>query len=92
MTTPSTLLLATPLRRFAEGASSVPVSGTTLAEVLQDADTRFPGLHEAIVDDGELVPFVTALIGDAGTGDAASLATPVPPSSTIRLLCAVAGG
>lgn len=87
----SMLLLAAPLQRFTQGAASVSASGTNLAEILENTKTRFPGLGEAIVKDGELVPFVTALL-DGGTGDAISLTTPVPPGAAIRLLCAVAGG
>ncbi len=90
--TVSTLHLSTPLRRFAQDAASVPASGATLAELLEDAGRRYPALPAAIIDDGQLVPFVTALIGGAGTGEAASLTTPVPPGSSVRLLCAVAGG
>jgi molybdopterin converting factor small subunit len=85
--------LPTQLRPAAGGAAAVEVSGSTVAEVLDDLFTRHGELRERLCDEGGgLRRFVNVYVGgeDIRFGDA--LETSVPEGAEVQILPAVAGG
>lgn len=85
--------LPTQLRPAAGGAAAVEVSGSTVAEVLDDLFARHAELRERLCDEGGgLRRFVNVYVGgeDIRFGDA--LETAVPEGAEVQILPAVAGG
>jgi sulfur-carrier protein len=73
-------------RREVEG------SGSTLAELLGDLDSRHQGLRERLVDDAGLRRFVNVYLNDEDVRFLGGLETPVADGDTVTVLPAVAGG
>ena len=49
----------TPLRRFTGGNDEVPAEGASLRAIIENLETRHPGLRERLLDDkGEIRRFV----------------------------------
>jgi sulfur-carrier protein len=75
------------------GAKSVQTEGSTVAEVLEEMNTSFPGFREQItMDDGSLHRFVNIYINDEDIRYMQSLETPVNAGDVVSILPALAGG
>ena len=85
--------LPTILRPHAGGERAVDAEGTTLRELLEDLETRYPGITEMVLtDDGALHRFVNVYVNDEDVRYLGSLETEVDPDDTVSILPAVAGG
>ena len=84
--------IPTILRPYTGGAKSVEGSGSTLAELLGDLDSRHQGLRERLVDDAGLRRFVNVYLNDEDVRFLGGLETPVKDGDTVTVLPAVAGG
>ena len=85
--------IPTILRTYTDGASVVEASGDTLTTVLDDLDTRFPGIRARVVDDaGALRRFVNVYVNDNDVRFSDGLATPTGDGATVSVIPAVAGG
>lgn len=85
--------LPTILRSHAGGERAVDAEGATLRELLEDLETRYPGITEMVLtDDGALHRFVNVYVNDEDVRYLGSLETPVAEGDTVSLLPAVAGG
>jgi sulfur-carrier protein len=85
--------LPTILRTHAGGERDVDAQGTTLRELLQDLEARYPGITEMVLtDDGALHRFVNVYVNDEDVRYLGSLETEVHPGDTVSILPAVAGG
>jgi molybdopterin converting factor small subunit len=67
----------------------VDAAGTTVAEVIDDLDSRVPGIRNRIVDAG---PVIRTHINVFVEGQRATLATPVAPDAVLHVIPAVSGG
>ena len=88
-----TVKLPTQLRASAGGASSVPVEGSTVGDVLEALYSEHPDLRDSLSDgDGGLRRFVNVYVDgeDVRFGD--GLQTPVKDGGEVQILPAVAGG
>ncbi len=85
--------IPTILRTYTAGESEVPASGTTLAEVLDDLESRHAGIRARILDDnGALRRFVNVYVGNEDVRFLEDLATPTPDGVQVSVIPAVAGG
>ncbi len=85
--------IPTILRTYTGGASEVTADGATLTEVLDDLDSRFPGIKGRVVDEsGALRRFVNIYVGNDDVRFLDDLATATPDGTTISVIPAVAGG
>ncbi len=83
----------TVLRKHTEGESAVDASGTTVGQVLEDIDQRFPGFKQQVVgEDGRLHRFINLYVNDEDVRFLQSLDTQVRSGDTVSILPAVAGG
>ncbi|MGZ4189247.1 MAG: MoaD family protein [Actinomycetota bacterium] len=83
----------TILRKYTGGEKAVEGAGGTVREVIEDLDTRHPGVRGAVVsDDGELQRFVNMYLNDEDIRFLGSLETPVADGDVLSILPAVAGG
>lgn len=84
--------IPTILRTYTNGAKSVEGSGSTLAELLTDLDTRHGGLRGRLVEGAALRRFVNVYLNDEDVRFLGGLETPVKDGDTVTVLPAVAGG
>ena len=90
---PISVRIPTPLRKFTGGAESVTASGATVAAVVQDVESRHPGLKERICDDaGKVRRFVNVYVNGEDIRFLGSLDTPVKEGDEISIVPALAGG
>ena len=90
---PIQVRIPTPLRKFTGGAESVTATGTTIGAVVQDLESRHPGLKERLCDDsGKVRRFVNLYVNGDDIRFMNSLDTPVKDGDEISIVPAIAGG
>jgi sulfur-carrier protein len=67
-------------------------SGGTIAELIDDIDTRYGGLRDRLEDESGLRRFVNVYLNDEDVRFLGGLETPVKDGDTVTVLPAVAGG
>jgi MoaD family protein len=85
--------IPTILRTYTGGEKSVEGSGDTLAELIDDLDTRHAGVRgRLITEDGALHRFVNVYVNDEDVRFTGSLDTKLHDGDVVTILPAVAGG
>ena len=84
--------IPTILRSYTDGAKAVEGSGDTLRDLIDDVDTRNPGLRDRIVEGDGLRRFVNVYLNDEDERFLGGLQTPVTDGDAVTVLPAVAGG
>lgn len=88
-----TVRIPTPLRTVTRGESEVRAEAATVADLIADLDTRYPGLRERLCDDtGALRRFVNVYVGDEDIRFLNGLQTPLESGAHVSIIPAVAGG
>ena len=88
----ATVSIPTILRTHTGGEKSVEASGTTVAEVIDDLESRHSGLRARLITNGSLHRFVNVYVDDEDVRFAGGLDAPVGENSQVTILPAVAGG
>jgi molybdopterin converting factor small subunit len=82
--------IPTPLRSYTDQRSVVDAAGPTVGAVLDDLDTRYPGMRFRIVDEqGRLRRHVRVFVNDEATRD---LASPLTDADELTIMQALSGG
>ncbi|BBJ43447.1 molybdopterin synthase sulfur carrier subunit [Streptomyces antimycoticus] len=84
--------IPTILRTYTDGQKAVEGSGTTLAELFTDLETRHAGIQERLVDGGELRRFVNVYLNDEDVRFLDGISTKLSDGDNVTILPAVAGG
>jgi sulfur-carrier protein len=84
--------IPTILRSYTDGAKAVEGAGGTLRDLIDDVDTRHPGLRDRIVEGDGLRRFVNVYLNDEDVRFLGGLQTPVTDGDAVTVLPAVAGG
>ena len=85
--------IPTILRTYTLGESEVSASGSTVTEVLDDLDARYPGIKARILDEqGAIRRFVNVYVGNDDVRFLDALDTKVTDDAQISVIPAVAGG
>jgi sulfur-carrier protein len=84
--------IPTQLRSLTGGGSEVNADGSTIGDLLDDLDGRFPGLEERLLQDGELRRFVNIYLEDEDVRFLDGLKTDVPDGACVSIIPAVSGG
>jgi sulfur-carrier protein len=84
--------IPTILRTFTGGAKAVQGNGDTLSAVIDDIDTRNPGLKERLVESDGLRRFVNVYVNDEDVRFSGGLSAPTADGDVVVVLPAVAGG
>lgn len=83
------VFIPTPLRKLSGDIATVEAPAGTIAEIIAELDRRFPGMSDAIIEDGQMRPGVVAAID----GEATSwLLERVPEGAELHFLLAISGG
>ena len=89
----ATVKIPTQLRTLTDGADEVEAQGTTLADLIEDLESRHPGVKERIMDEaGEIRRFVNVYMNDEDVRFLDGLATEIPDQAKVSIIPAVAGG
>jgi molybdopterin converting factor small subunit len=80
------------LRQTTGGEREIEGSGSTLRELLENVNERYPDLGAKVYSGGELARFVNVYVGGEDSRTLQGLETPVDASTTVILLPAMAGG
>jgi len=88
------VLIPTPLRGLTGDQREVTGSGSTLAQLLQDLETRHPGLEAKLLssDRRALRRFVLVFVNGQDVAGAKSLETPLTDGDEVAITLAIAGG
>lgn len=82
-----------PLRRLTSGESVVEVDGSSVGEVLNNLEAKYPGFRERIYDgEGNLRQFVNIYKNDEDIRFGGGLDTTVAAGDDLSIVPAVAGG
>ncbi len=82
--------IPTPLRSYTAGAKDVLADGSTVGEVLNDLDRRYPGMAFRVVDEqGVMRPHMIVWLHGERCRD---LTAPVTPADEVVLMQALSGG
>jgi len=82
--------IPTPLRSYTHQQSVVDAQGTTMSDLLDDLDRRFPGIRFRMVDEqGRLRQHMKLWIGQDAVTD---LSTPLSGSDEVTIMQALSGG
>lgn len=88
----ATVSIPTILRTHTGGEKAVDAAGGTVAEVIDDLESRHSGIKNRLITDGALHRFVNIYVDDEDVRFAGGLDAPVKDNSTVTILPAVAGG
>jgi molybdopterin synthase sulfur carrier subunit len=84
--------IPTILRTFTGGAKAVSGAGATLAQVIDDVDSRHPGLKDRLVESDNLRRFVNVYVNDEDVRFSGGLEAATADGDVVVVLPAVAGG
>lgn len=84
--------LAANLQKLVGGQKSVSVEGATVGEVLDDLESKHPGIKETIMADGEIHRFVNIYLNDEDIRFLKQLDTQLSEGDVLSVLPALAGG
>jgi molybdopterin synthase sulfur carrier subunit len=78
------------MRDLTGGLTQVDVPGTTVREVIESLEIRFPGVKARLVEEGRLRPNITVIVD--GTPGQKRLRQPVSEHSEIHFIPSMSGG
>ncbi|MBF6450894.1 MULTISPECIES: MoaD/ThiS family protein [Nocardia] len=87
-----TVSIPTIMRTLTGGEKRVQATGSTLAEVIGNLETNYPGLEQRLLSDGKLNRYVNIYVDDEDVRFAGGLEAEVPANGSVTILPAVAGG
>ena len=82
----------TILRTYTDGEKSVAGEGGSLAELIDDLESRHPGIKGRLIEGSDLRRFVNVYVNDEDVRFTGGLATSVSDGDQVVVLPAVAGG
>jgi molybdopterin synthase sulfur carrier subunit len=89
---PVEVRIPTILRPYTGGDKVVSGDGADLRALIDDLDSRFPGIGERLVDEQGLRRFVNVYLNDEDVRFLGGLDTAVADGDSVTILPAVAGG
>lgn len=85
--------IPTQLRSLTDGSGEVSADGGTVADVIDQLETRHPGMRARLLDDsGALRRFVNVYLEDEDVRFLDGIGTAVPDGAKLSIIPAVAGG
>ncbi len=80
------------LQKYTEGQKILLYEGDTVAILLGNIDTDFPGFRDQIMEDGALRRFVNIFLNDEDIRFLGQIDTPLRDGDVVSILPALAGG
>ncbi len=89
----TTIFVPTPLRKLTNGQSKVQLNGVSVADLIERAETQYPGFRERVLDsDGEVKRFINVFVNGVDIRTLQGKATPVKDGDEVSVIPAMAGG
>jgi molybdopterin synthase sulfur carrier subunit len=79
-----------PLQSLSGGARQVAIEASTVRQIVEQLEALFPGMAEALVEDGELKPHIAVAVD--GEVSVLGLVERVEPDSEVHFIPALGGG
>ena len=90
---PVTVRIPTPLRKLTQQQDVVDAAGDTLAAVVVDLESSYPGLQDRLIDEtGEIRRFVNVFVNGEDVRFLDGLGTAIGEGDEVSIVPAVAGG
>jgi molybdopterin synthase sulfur carrier subunit len=87
------VIIPTLLRRLTDNADAVEVDATTVRDILDRLDERYPGFRARVCEEsGELRRFINIFVDGEDVRFLDNLATQVPERAEVSIVPAIAGG
>jgi molybdopterin synthase sulfur carrier subunit len=87
------VIIPTLLRRLTDNADAVEVDATTVRDILDRLDERYPGFRARVCEEtGELRRFINIFVDGEDVRFLDNLATTVPERAEVSIVPAIAGG
>ena len=87
------VIIPTLLRRLTDNADAVEVDATTVRDILDRLDERYPGFRARVCEEtGELRRFINIYVDGEDVRFLDNLATTVPERAEVSIVPAIAGG
>lgn len=88
-----TVHVPVPLQKLTREQSRIEVEGTSVLQVVDTLEKRFPGFRKSILDeDGNPRRFVNIFVNESDVRSLQGQATPVKNGDEIYIVPAIAGG
>lgn len=85
--------IPTPLRKLTNGSDEVSAEGRNISDVINDLETKYPGLKERICEsDGKLRRFVNIYLNDEDIRFKKNMETELKENDEVSIIPAIAGG
>ena len=84
--------IPTPLRTLTGGADEVAATGATVGEVIDDLETRHPGIRERLLDAKGVRRFINIYVGEEDVRFLEGLKTALKTGDQVSIVPAIAGG
>ncbi|MFQ5693158.1 MAG: ubiquitin-like small modifier protein 1 [Nitrospinota bacterium] len=90
---PVKVRIPTPLQKLTKNQGEVEAQGSSVNEVFDDMETRYPGLKERLYDgEGEIRRFINIYVNDEDIRFLDGPKTPVRDGDEVSIIPAIAGG
>ncbi|MBI3912948.1 MAG: MoaD/ThiS family protein [Chloroflexi bacterium] len=87
-----TLFVPTPLRKLTSGNSKVQLSAASIADLIEQAETQYPGFRERVMERGEIKRFINVFVNGVDIRTLQGQATPIKDGDEVSVIPAMAGG
>ena len=87
-----TVKIPTTFRGLVRGSAEVRASGKTIAGIVADLDSRYPGMKERLCDEDGLRKAVSVFLNGEDVRFMKGLETPVADGDELSVVTALAGG
>jgi len=84
--------IPTPLQRLTQGKEEVEGNPGTVIGLINDLDTRYPGIAERISEAGKVRRFVNIYVNEEDVRFLQAEQTPVKDGDEVSIVPAIAGG
>ena len=85
-----TVWIPSQLQPFTDGKETVSVNGSTLREIIDSLEGKYPGLEARLCEDGRIRPTLAAAVDGEITN--VGMRQAIKPESEIHFLPALSGG
>jgi MoaD family protein len=84
--------IPTPLRTLTGGNDEIAADGRTVGELIDNLETKHPGLRDRLLDEKGVRRFVNIYVGEEDIRFLEGLKTELKSGDTVSIVPAIAGG
>jgi len=85
-----TLFIPAPLRELTQAKASVPVTGATVREAIENLEAQYPGVRERLCEGGRIRPNISVVVDGQISG--LKMREKLSEESEVQFVIAISGG